>query len=144
MSEEGFNNCLIESFKLTESPVHLIRFYVSGEFFAADCDQQYNDLIYGSLRLPSIPIYILGTSDPTLTKYYKSQDSSGDYESGFELIDGITYLGRKGILTSSSGLKIAYLSGKQTNDQKNDDKNTFDIKDYESLLLSHQSSSGCH
>ena len=112
-----------------------------GEFFDADCDQQYNDLIYGSLRLPSIPIYILGTSDERLTKYYKSQDPSDDYESGFELIDGITYLGRKGILTSSSGLRIAYLSGKHTNDKKSDDKHTFDIKDYESLLLSHQSSS---
>jgi diadenosine tetraphosphate (Ap4A) HIT family hydrolase len=112
-----------------------------GEFFGIDCDQEYNDLIHGSLELPSIPVYILGPIDERLTKYYRSNDSMGnDFDSGFELIDGLTYLGRRGILTSC-GLRIAYLSGKQTTDNNNDHKNTFNIKDYESLLLSHQSSS---
>ncbi|CAG2119938.1 unnamed protein product, partial [Medioppia subpectinata] len=112
-----------------------------GEFFGVDSDDEYNDLIHGTIPLPSVPIYILGTTDDRLTKYYKNEDSDSDYESGFELMDGITYLGRKGILTGSSGLRIAYFSGKQSNDGKSDTKSTFDTKDYESLLLSHQSSS---
>ncbi|CAG2164796.1 unnamed protein product [Oppiella nova] len=112
-----------------------------GQFFGVDCDEEYNDLIHGSICLPSIPIYILGATDERLVKYYKTDDPNSDYESGFELIDGITYLGRKGILTGSSGLRIAYFSGNQSTDGKSGDKSTFDMKDYESLLLSHQSSS---
>ena len=111
-----------------------------GEFFDQN-DQSYHDLIHGSLELPSVPIYILGTGDPKLVQYYKSKDPDTDYESGFELIDGITYLGRKGILTTSSGIRIAYLSGKENADDSSDDKTSFSLNDYESLLMAHQSSS---
>lgn len=113
-----------------------------GEFFGVDCDQEYNDLIHGTLQLPSIPVYILGPINERLIKYYKNEDKNdSDFDSGFELIDGLIYLGKKGILSGSSGLRIAYLSGKQTNDNKSNNKNTFNVKDYESLLQTLQSSS---
>lgn len=114
-----------------------------GNFFGENCDSQYDSLIHGSLELPSIPIYILGPTEPSLEKYYKKSDESGDDENfnyGFEIVDGLIYLGKTGILTGESGIKIAYLSGREDIESQKS-KCFFSEEDLKSLILSHQSQS---
>lgn len=51
-----------------------------------------------------MPTYILGPNNPAHSKYYESIDDG-------EICPNLTYLGRRGLYTVSSGLKIAYVSG---------------------------------
>lgn len=112
-----------------------------GDFFGNDYNA-YDELINGSTNISTIPTYILGKMPKELFHYHPNVDN---FDHGFELLDGITFLGKSGILTTSIGLRIAYLNGvyRNSNDNKESDNNDnyFTDDDYETLLLSCRNSS---
>ncbi|CAG0892299.1 unnamed protein product [Darwinula stevensoni] len=69
-----------------------------GNFFASATKEQ--DV---KVDIP-VPTYILGPNSAEVTHLFK------DIE-GYEMGSNLTYLGKSGILTTPTGLKIAYLSG---------------------------------
>lgn len=73
-----------------------------GNFFGADNIEL--EPYKNGMKTISIPTYILGPNREEDAKFY------GDM-SGCEICQNLTYLGKRGLYTSSSGLKIAYLSG---------------------------------
>uniref|UniRef100_A0A0N5AXC5 CwfJ_C_1 domain-containing protein n=1 Tax=Syphacia muris TaxID=451379 RepID=A0A0N5AXC5_9BILA len=72
-----------------------------GEFFGPD-DQINQKVLNGEIEFP-ITTYILGPCCPSTSKYYV--DDCAEFSSN------LTYLGKKGVLNSATGLQIAYLSG---------------------------------
>lgn len=83
-----------------------------GNFFGRDMSawSQYKS---GALKVP-ISTLILGPTKSELEIYYSGQE-------GEELCEGVTYLGRQGKFTGSSGLQIAYLSGLENTGSKGED-----------------------
>lgn len=55
----------------------------------------------------SIPTYIIGPNLESHEKLYPEEECS-------EVCPNLTFLGKRGLYTSSSGLKIAYISGKES------------------------------
>jgi len=95
-----------------------------GDFFG-DVNTGWNDYKQGNKDVP-IQTYILG---PNNTKYnHLFEDGSID---GFEICNNITYLGKKGVFTTSSGLQIAYISGLEG---EKSTMNTFNSEDSEFLM----------
>lgn len=76
-----------------------------GDFFSDDPtdEEVWSKYQSGEENVP-LPTYILGPNRPAHTKYYKDIK-------GCELCENITHLGKKGVFTGTSGLKIAYMSG---------------------------------
>ena len=116
-----------------------------GDFFGTDI-AAYNELINGSTELPNVPTYIL--SRIPHQQMLQFHPNLNEFDQGCELIDGVTFLGRAGVLTTSLGLRIAYLNGRyrksSTNNNDDDDDKDLDYftdKEYESLMMSCQSSS---
>ncbi|CAD6186691.1 unnamed protein product [Caenorhabditis auriculariae] len=72
-----------------------------GEFFG-DNDEDNDKLVNGIIEFP-IATYILGPCSERLTHLFP--------EESVEFSSNVTYLGRKGLLNTASGLQIAYLSG---------------------------------
>lgn len=103
-----------------------------GEFFGPDptINQKIND---GEVKFP-IPTYILGPCCPSTVQFYPEKNAE-------ELTENLTYLGRKGILTTATGLTIAYISGiESTSDEAREFE--FDEKMVDDLLLPVRSQSG--
>ncbi|XP_070515597.1 CWF19-like protein 1 isoform X2 [Cardiocondyla obscurior] len=73
-----------------------------GNFFGEDNSEleQYKS---GRKTIP-VPTYIIGPNRESDVKNYPDED-------GCEICQNLTYLGKRGLYTASSGLKIAYLSG---------------------------------
>ncbi|RWS28014.1 CWF19-like protein 1 [Leptotrombidium deliense] len=108
-----------------------------GNFFG---EKSFQDLTSSEsdVTLPSVPTYILGPlNESQIASYKKSEDSIVDFETGFDLVDGITFLGKKGVLNTASGLKIAYLSG---NYGEKSNEYTFNDEDVKHLILRGKSS----
>eukprot|EP00795_Rhopilema_esculentum_P013136 gene13136-3928_t len=80
-----------------------------GQFFAASdqCEKEWKECITGSIKAP-LPFYILGPTIPEFESFY----TQVSLEDGGELCHNITYLGKKGVYTTVSGLQIAYVGGK--------------------------------
>ncbi|GBN36590.1 CWF19-like protein 1, partial [Araneus ventricosus] len=74
-----------------------------GNFFGTN-DDEWKDVKTGKTAVP-ITTYILGPNRREHLRFYP-EDSS-------EIAPNVIYLGKRGILTGSSGLKIAYLSGSE-------------------------------
>ncbi|KAL6742002.1 hypothetical protein Aduo_015202 [Ancylostoma duodenale] len=72
-----------------------------GEFFGTDADN--NDSVMNGKVDFAIPTYILGPCSPSTSSF--CPDESVEFSST------LTYLGKRGILNTASGLQIAYLSG---------------------------------
>ncbi|CAJ0581405.1 unnamed protein product, partial [Mesorhabditis spiculigera] len=72
-----------------------------GEFFGED-DDLNRKLMDGQIDFP-VHTYILGPCCPSTSAYYPDENA--------EITSDITYLGKRGILNSPSGLTIAYMSG---------------------------------
>ncbi|KAI1719608.1 g-patch domain-containing protein [Ditylenchus destructor] len=72
-----------------------------GEFFGPD-EEKNAAVLNGEVQFP-MPTYILGPCCPSTSQYYPEQSA--------ELSSSLTYLGRKGILNTATGLTIGYLSG---------------------------------
>ncbi|XP_043484147.1 CWF19-like protein 1 [Leptopilina heterotoma] len=78
----------------------------------------------GSKSIP-VPTYIIGPNRESDVKHYPDLNGS-------EICQNLTYLGRRGLYTASSGLKIAYLSGIEENSSELKDY-SFNAKDVESV-----------
>nr|XP_057921782.1 CWF19-like protein 1 isoform X2 [Doryrhamphus excisus] len=78
-----------------------------GEFFGStpEAEEEWQQYKRGAKRAP-IHTYILGAGSQETVKNFPSAD-------GCELVDNITYLGRRGVFTGVSGLQIAYVSGRE-------------------------------
>lgn len=76
--------------------------FVCGEFFGPD-PVQNKRIINGEFVIP-IPIYILGPTKPDRVRYYTAA-------AGEILAPNVTYLGRKGLYTTASGMTVAYMGG---------------------------------
>lgn len=77
-----------------------------GNFFGSTPDAEWEEYKTG-IKKASIQTYVLGANNQETVKYFQDAD-------GCELAENITYLGRKGIFTGSSGLQIVYLSGTES------------------------------
>lgn len=75
-----------------------------GDFFAGDNNDELIAYKNGNKSVP-VPTYILGPTKPgQLATEYKETENG-------EICTNLTYLGKRGLYTASSGVKIAYLSG---------------------------------
>ncbi|XP_009008381.1 CWF19-like protein 1 isoform X2 [Callithrix jacchus] len=77
-----------------------------GNFFGSTPDAEWEEYKTGIKKAP-IQTYVLGANNQETVKYFQDAD-------GCELAENITYLGRKGVFTGSSGLQIVYLSGTES------------------------------
>lgn len=79
-----------------------------GSFFGTsqESEEEWRAYKSGTNTVP-IPTYILGPTEKLESSYF----SEVSLENGGELCENVTYLGRKGILKTQSGVQIAYLSG---------------------------------
>uniref|UniRef100_A0A5F9D045 Inhibitor of nuclear factor kappa-B kinase subunit alpha n=1 Tax=Oryctolagus cuniculus TaxID=9986 RepID=A0A5F9D045_RABIT len=77
-----------------------------GNFFGSTPDAEWEEYKTGIKKAP-IQTYVLGANNQETVKYFEDAD-------GCELAENVTYLGRKGIFTGSSGLQIVYLSGTES------------------------------
>lgn len=76
-----------------------------------------------------VPTYILSANKPEHAKhYYGLQDS--------EICPNLTYLGRRGLYTVSSGLKIAYVSGVEARDSVQNSIYNFRVDDVNAVAES--------
>lgn len=73
-----------------------------------------------------MPTYILGPSKPEHSKYYENLDNG-------EICPNLTYLGRRGLYTVSSGLKIAYVSGIESAESDSGSISNFKVEDVKSV-----------
>ncbi|XP_075573772.1 CWF19-like protein 1 [Pelecanus crispus] len=80
-----------------------------GNFFGSTSETEWADYRTGAKKAP-IPTYVLGANDQETVSYFPDV-------SGCELAENITYLGRRGLYTGTSGLQIAYLSGTESQDE---------------------------
>lgn len=82
-----------------------------------------------SLQFPflvTVPTYILGPSKSEYSKFYENLDDG-------EICPNLTYLGRRGLYTVSSGLKIAYVSGTESNDSESNSISNFKVEDLKAV-----------
>ncbi|XP_074965641.1 CWF19-like protein 1 isoform X2 [Phalacrocorax aristotelis] len=77
-----------------------------GNFFGPTPEAEWAEYRTGAKKAP-IPTYVLGANDQETVSYFPDV-------SGCELAENITYLGRRGLYSSTSGLQIAYLSGTES------------------------------
>ncbi|XP_062860120.1 CWF19-like protein 1 isoform X2 [Trichomycterus rosablanca] len=78
-----------------------------GDFFGTSPEAEADWEAYksGAKKAP-IHTYILGAASQETVKYFSNSD-------GCELAENIIYLGRRGVFTGASGLQIAYVSGRE-------------------------------
>lgn len=112
-----------------------------GDFFPPNCESISNwklnrARLSNKLVELSLNVYILGPNHADQVPWYQLPDSNSpanadDLESGFEITDGITYLGRSGSLKVAGGLNVVYLSGRPGSITKG---STFDSKCVDRLV----------
>lgn len=73
-----------------------------------------------------MPTYILGPSKSEHSKYFENLNDG-------EICSNLTYLGRRGLYTVSSGLKIAYVSGIESTDSESNSISNFKVDDVKSV-----------
>lgn len=76
-----------------------------------------------------MPTYILGPNDPAHASLYEDLDNG-------EICPNLTYLGRRGLYTVSSGVKIAYVSGVEAKDGAESTEWNFNDTDVKSVITS--------
>lgn len=98
-----------------------------GDFFgsSAEAHAEWEAYKSGAKKAP-IHTYVLGAANSETVKYFPSAD-------GCELADNIIYLGRRGIFTGASGLQIAYVSGREAQ-QEPAPSHCFSPKDVTALV----------
>lgn len=74
----------------------------------------------------AVPTYILGANKADHTQFFS--------DSQYELCPNVYYLGKRGLYTSSGGLKIAYISGVHSDTEPNSDSAfKYTVKDVQEL-----------
>ncbi|XP_064384088.1 CWF19-like protein 1 [Halichondria panicea] len=86
-------------------PRNAIPNIISGSFFSSDCQEEWSKYREGVETVP-LPTFILGPCWTEHGQFYG--DLSRD---GGELCPNVTCLGQRGVYSTSSGLRVAYLSG---------------------------------
>ncbi|XP_076298185.1 CWF19-like protein 1 isoform X1 [Lasioglossum baleicum] len=77
-----------------------------GNFFGEDNIEL--EVYKNAAKHISVPTYIIGANRESDLKNYPDED-------GCEICHNLTYLGKRGVYTATSGLKIAYVSGTESN-----------------------------
>lgn len=77
----------------------------------------------------AVPTYILGPNNASHSNLYENLDNG-------EICTNLTYLGRRGLYTVSSGVKIAYVSGVETNNSGDAVEWNFNETDVQSVATS--------
>ncbi|XP_061857810.1 CWF19-like protein 1 isoform X1 [Colius striatus] len=77
-----------------------------GNFFGSTSETDWAEYCTGAKKAP-IPTYVLGANNQETVRYFPDIN-------GCELAENITYLGRRGLYSGTSGLQIAYLSGTES------------------------------
>ncbi|XP_031622103.1 CWF19-like protein 1 homolog [Contarinia nasturtii] len=95
-----------------------------GDFFGSD-NSKLEAYKNGNLKI-TVPTYVLGPNTSDHSKYYE------DLNDG-EICPNLTYLGRRGLYTVSTGLKIAYVSGIESKDADPNSISNFKIEDVKSV-----------
>ncbi|RXN17764.1 CWF19 1 [Labeo rohita] len=97
-----------------------------GEFFGttSEAEAEWEAYKSGAKKAP-IHTYILGAASQETVKYFPNSD-------GCELAENITCLGRRGVFTGASGLQIAYVSGREAQ-QEPAPSHCFTFKDITAL-----------
>ncbi|ETN67113.1 CWF19L1 protein [Anopheles darlingi] len=93
----------IESINKKSGPFDLV--LCVGDFFGPDTESEILQEYKRGLKTIPAPVYILGPSSKELAQHY-AETQDGD------LCTNLSYLGKRGLYTTTGGLKIAYLSGK--------------------------------
>ncbi|XP_059486159.1 CWF19-like protein 1 [Neocloeon triangulifer] len=94
----------IESINAKNGPFDYL--FCVGNFFGdRSSSAEWNLYKNGTFTVP-IPTCIIGPSDPKQLSHFTDPN-------GCELCPNVNYLGKRGLFSSSEGLKIAYLSGKE-------------------------------
>ncbi|KAK6753123.1 hypothetical protein RB195_012618 [Necator americanus] len=93
-----------------------------GEFFGTN-ETENESVLNGKIDFV-IPTYILGPCSPSTSSFCPTES--------VELSSTITYLGKRGILNTASGLQVAYLSGVESSASS---KFQFSEDDVEELLM---------
>lgn len=99
-----------------------------GDFFgySPEAEAEWDVYKSGAKKAP-IHTYILGAASQETLKYFPSSD-------GCELAENIIYLGRRGVFTGASGLQVAYVSGREAQ-QEPAPAHCFTPKDLASLVI---------
>lgn len=77
-------------------------------------------------RIVTVPTYILGPTTSEHSKYFENLNDG-------EICPNLTYLGRRGLYTVSTGLKIAYVSGMESKDAESNSISHFKADDVKSV-----------
>lgn len=93
----------IENINKKSGPFDLL--LVAGEFFSETNNDELEAYKNGFKQVPC-PTYILGPTNPNSQKYFDSLTLDNG-----EICSNLIYLGKRGLYKTTSGLKIAYLSG---------------------------------
>lgn len=98
-----------------------------GDFFgtSSEAEAEWEGYKSGAKKAP-IHTYVLGAASQETVKYYPSAD-------GCELAENIICLGRRGIFTGASGVQIAYVSGREAQ-QEPAPSHCFTPKDMSALV----------
>ncbi|WKY09419.1 hypothetical protein Q1695_002076 [Nippostrongylus brasiliensis] len=100
-----------------------------GEFFGPNAEHNEN-IISGKIDF-DVPTYVLGPCCSSTSTFYP--------EESVEFSSSVTYLGKRGILNTASGLQIAYLSGVESSTSN---RFRFSEEDVEELLVPVRTQSG--
>ncbi|CAD5121024.1 DgyrCDS9565 [Dimorphilus gyrociliatus] len=97
-----------------------------GEFFGEN-NEEWDPFRKGEKRFPC-SIYVTGPCSPETAAHFDKIDVKG----GGNLAENVFFLGRRGVLSLSGGLRVMYLSGLQSKDDT-DQTWTFARRDYNYL-----------
>ncbi|VDL83294.1 unnamed protein product [Nippostrongylus brasiliensis] len=100
-----------------------------GEFFGPNAEHN-ESIISGKIDF-DVPTYVLGPCCSSTSTFYP--------EESVEFSSSVTYLGKRGILNTASGLQIAYLSGVESSTSN---RFRFSEEDVEELLVPVRTQSG--
>uniref|UniRef100_A0A182WLG0 Cwf19-like C-terminal domain-containing protein n=1 Tax=Anopheles minimus TaxID=112268 RepID=A0A182WLG0_9DIPT len=75
-----------------------------GDFFGSHPEMETLEEYKNNLKTVAAPVYILGPTRKELAQYYANTEEG-------DICTNLSYLGKRGVYTTSGGLKIAYLSG---------------------------------
>lgn len=99
-----------------------------GDLFDQEADDQTQALLSGSINVP-LPTYF------TVSDYALPQSVQTKLESAGEVCPNLFYLGRKGTLTTTEGIKIVFLGGRKV---QNEESLTQSVGKYDPLFLENE------
>ncbi|KFB43242.1 AGAP007102-PA-like protein [Anopheles sinensis] len=84
-----------------------------GDFFGQNPEMDGIHVYKNNIKTVAAPVYILGPTSKELAQHY------GETKDG-DICTNLSFLGKRGIYTTSGGLKIAYLSGVASSQESNE------------------------